>query len=141
MNKYDFIREKIEEVFERDKWLVVEDSLRRQCMFVFLIWLELVKKRTIERVGEKGIKILMDEWVSAQKMESEYDKKYKEDKTYTVLCKQCVFKLGDEEKSFCIRYAKEVDENNDCKNEVGFEGSEYYGELLDYLNMLGVYGG
>jgi len=139
MDKYDFIRDKIEERFDKDKWIVIEQSLRHQCKFVFLIWLELVKKKMIEELDEDAVCDAIDEWISFQKLESEYDRKYKDENKHVVTCKECVFKIGDEEKAFCIRYAKDVDGSGNCVNETNSESSEYYGELFDYLDMLGVY--
>ena len=140
MDRYDFARTKIQEKFNKKKWFDIEHKMRKQCKDVFLLWLQYVKSKTKDTLEETDAQKFVDEWVGSQKLESVYDKKYREEEDrYIIECSKCVFRVEDGDGFYCIRYLKSKSLKADCSNEPNAEGSEYFGELFEYLNLIKVY--
>jgi hypothetical protein len=139
MDKYDFLRDKIQCLYCEEDWLSIENKLRNKCKTVFLMWLELVKGQKIEGLKKDEVSNLAREWIGHQRQESEYNKKWKADASDGLGCKVCVYAVKFPEEVFCLQLAKKKSMGGNCKDEIVFRGSEFYGELLEFLDLLKVY--
>ena len=140
MDKYDFLRDRIESSYDRKTWLNIENTLREKCKRVFLMWLDIAKQNKLEDLSEMELESLLQEWVGSQRQESEYNKNWKGNQG-TINCLSCVFgvKNAEQDAILCLQLAKVKPSGADCSDEMVNRGSEFFGELFEFLNMLRIY--
>jgi len=140
MNKYDFLRHKIESLYDRKMWLNIENTLREKCKRVFLMWLDIAKQKKLEDLSEMDIESLAQEWIGSQKQEAEYNKNWRGSQD-SITCMSCVFGVKNVEQGaiLCLQLAKVKPSGADCSDEMVNRGGEFFGELLGFLDMLKIY--
>ena len=138
MDKYDFLRDKIQETFSQKQWVEIEKGLREKCKVVFVMWLKIVKKKKLEELNGDEVEEYVREWEAEQRDEEEYVKRWKS-ALEVEKCDNCVFGVDGEGKVFCLQLAKYKGDDASCADEVVNRGSIYYGRLFELLKLLKVY--